>query len=96
MKELGGKMEYKKESEGSIDFESFETDTTMILDGGNEIFTWVGKKTKEREKKNVFINTVEYLFASKTRPFWIPISIVEEGQETKEFKKYLEVQKTII
>lgn len=81
---VDGKLFFEKDQEIPI-CNNLSQDQIYILDVGKEIFVWTGKWDEE-EKTKAGLFGVEYLYSSK-RGIWIPIKVVEEGNE--EIKKYM-------
>ena len=64
--------------------ESLDTNDTFILDNGEELFNWVGKKANEEERKQALAYCTDYMFRNK-RPKYLPITRYHEGAESEHF-----------
>ena len=64
--------------------ESLDTNDTFILDSGDHIFVWVGKKTSDEERKQALPYAVDYMFRTG-RPKSIPVTRFSEGSESDNF-----------
>ena len=64
--------------------ESLDTNDTFILDAGDHIFIWVGKKTSDEERKQALAYAVDYMFRNN-RPKSIPVTRMTEGFEPDYF-----------
>jgi gelsolin len=58
------------------------------LDGGAEIFAWIGKRASIGEKKNAMQYAQKYL-VNQNRPSHLPLSRILEGGENEFFESLL-------
>jgi len=96
-KEKGPAVQGKKEmfrvsdEDGSLDMDPVEgyskdllsSDDVMIVNTGDHCYCWVGKGASVDERKNGLSYASSYL--NKTETPFLPITVVAEGKESKEF-----------
>ena len=76
----GGKLEM---TEVPYSKEQLKTDDTFLIDRGDNIFVWVGKKASNDEKRFGFVFAKKYQSAEK-RNANLPVILLEEGQMQSE------------
>jgi hypothetical protein len=64
-----------------------EDDDVLIVDVGTEIFVWIGSTANKDEMKTAMKHAQDYLNESG-RPFYLPITRLQSGKETKSFMKW--------
>jgi len=64
------------------------SDHTYIVDFGDQICVWVGKKAQKKEKDNALLEVNDYT-GLYNRPPYISACVISEGHEGPEFKKRL-------
>lgn len=64
-----------------------EDDDVLIVDVGTEIFVWIGSTANKDEMKTAMKHAQDYLKESG-RPFYLPITRLQSGKETKAFLKW--------
>jgi len=57
----------------------------FIINTGEHVYCWVGKEASVDERKNGLPRASNYL--NKTDTPWLPITVLAEGKETKEFNE---------
>lgn len=78
-----GRMEFTVVAEGELPRACLESADVFIVDNKQHCFVWVGKDASIDERRNAMTYAHKYLM--KTKHPLIPVSIVAEGKETKEF-----------
>jgi len=85
LSDASGKLTFKKEGEGgAVNQKNLDPDDVFVLDGGNRIYIWVGKKATRQEKDKAMENAVEYMKANN-RPVHLQVTRVLDQHETAEF-----------
>ena len=80
-----GHMECTEIQRGKeLDKKNLDTMDCFIVDGGNAVYVWCGKKSNKSEKRDAMKNAVEYL-KLQGRDLNVPISRLIEGRESDEF-----------
>ena len=87
-----GKLTITAEGKGIIPKSKLDTNDVFILDVGNEVFVWVGKKASAQEKQMAMASAQKFL-AERNRPALLPISRILEGGENEVFITYLSGEK---
>jgi len=64
-----------------------EDDDVLIVDVGTEIFVWIGSTANKDEIKSAMTHAQGYL-AESGRPFYLPITRLQSGKESKKFLKW--------
>jgi len=90
--DASGQLKMNKEAEGIIVKAKLDTNDVFILDVGNEIFVWVGKKANANERKNAMGMAQRYL-KEKGLPNWLPLTRILEGGENETFTTYMSGEK---
>jgi len=85
----GGHLTFRKEAEGRITRNMFDSSDTFVFDLGGQIFVWVGKTTSALEKKCGLQMAVDYL-KKENRPPHTPIARIIEGGENYQFQSFLD------
>lgn len=62
---------------------ALDSDDVFILDTGKHCFVWIGNGASQAESQNGLSRAHKYL--QGTDHFYVPISVVHEGRENKEF-----------
>jgi len=82
-----GKTVFTKISEGTdIKFDHLNTGDGYIFDLGKHIYVWLGKGASTGEKKGAMKYAQDYM-REHDRPMVLPISLINEGKETPQFKQ---------
>lgn len=82
-----GHMEVKEIERGkTLNKENLDTMDCFIVDGGNSVYVWCGKKSNKSEKRAAMKSAVEYL-KLQGRDRNVPIARMMEGRESDEFWK---------
>lgn len=63
---------------------SLNDDDAFIVDTGDQVFAWIGRKTSQNEKRFAVKHCTDYL-VSMGRPVWTPITRVLSGEESSDF-----------
>jgi gelsolin len=80
-----GRLVLKEIAQGKAMQKSMlHTDDAFIIDAGDEVFVWIGKKASVKERKFALQYAENYLHEHK-RPPTLPISRVIEGSESAHF-----------
>jgi gelsolin len=79
-----GKDVFTKKSEGKIHKKDLDSKDAFVIDLGNQVWVWVGKKASEGEKSKALSKAHSYL-KGNDRPSWTPISRIVEGSEPPSF-----------
>jgi len=81
-----GKMEFTEVASGKISRKLLDNNDVFVFDSGAEVFAWIGSKATSAEKKKSMSYAQEYL-QKYSRPLWLPITRVLEGQENEVFNQ---------
>ena len=92
MSDAKGSLQITPEGKGIIPRSKLDTNDVFLLDVGNEVLVWVGKKASANEKRNAMASAQKYLL-DKKRPLALPISRYLEGGENEVFLTYLSGEK---
>jgi gelsolin len=87
------KMFKVSDADGSLDMEDVDgyskdllnSDDVFVINSGEHVFCWVGKGASVDERRNGLTYASNYL--NKTETPWLPISVIAEGNENKEFNE---------
>jgi len=79
-----GRMEIKEVGRGKLDKNKLDSNDAFIIDGGSNLFVWIGKGANKKEKREAMKFATEYL-KQQGRDANIPIARVLEGKEPQEF-----------
>jgi len=79
LSDSSGKMTFTKVAEGKINATMFDTNDVFVLDGGVQLFVWVGKKASKEEKSQCMKYATDYLKQQK-KPATTPVTRIVEGQ----------------
>jgi len=79
-----GKDVFTKKSEGKLSKKDLDSKDAFVIDLGNQVWVWVGKKASEGEKTKALSKAQSYL-KGNDRPSWTPISRIAEGSEPPSF-----------
>lgn len=91
LSDASGSMEITEVARAcKFDRDLLNGDDVFLLDGGTEIFVWVGKKSSKEEKQKGMSYGMDYLSQSG-RPSWTPITRLMETGETQVFKSFFGV-----
>lgn len=82
--DASGVLEIKEIGRGKLDKSKLNSDDAFILDGGSQIFAWIGKNASKNERKEAMAYAVRYL-GEQGRAADVPIARVIDGQEPQEF-----------
>jgi gelsolin len=80
---------FKKVGDGKLSQDMLKSDDVFIVDFGDQICLWIGKKASAQEKGQAMTCCTDYLGVHK-RPAWLSISVVHDGHEGPEFKKRMQ------
>lgn len=83
LSEESGEMKFTEVARGRVTRSQLDSDDVFILDSGKHCYVWVGSGASSNEKKNGLSYAHNYLTKS-ANPLQ-PITVIGEGQETKEF-----------
>jgi len=82
--DASGVLEIKEVGRSKLDKSKLNSDDTFILDGGSQVFAWIGKNSSKNEKREAMAYAVRYL-GEQGRAADVPIARVMDGQEPAEF-----------
>jgi len=82
--DASGKDVFTKKAEGKLAKKDLDTNDAFVIDLGNQVWVWLGKKASENEKKKALSLAQAYL-KGNDRPSWTPISKINEGNEPPAF-----------
>jgi gelsolin len=85
-----GSLKFTLVAEGKFDKSQLDSNDVFILDQGQEVFVWAGKKSSPKERKWGIQYAQNYL-AKFNRPLGLPISRILEGGENEVFQTSFEV-----
>ncbi|XP_072045734.1 LOW QUALITY PROTEIN: gelsolin-like protein 2 [Amphiura filiformis] len=76
-----GTMEFRQIAVGKLSRSKLDTDDVFVVDTTKELFVWIGRGASIDERRNSLTYAHNYLMAT-SHPF-IPVTVVQEGAETK-------------
>lgn len=76
-----GKLKFNKISQGSLKMSQLKSNDVFIVDGGIEIYVWVGKKASKAERRKAMPMVEQFMKEMKLNKF-TPISKVVEGTKS--------------
>lgn len=79
-----GKMVFSKIAEGKINASMLNTNDVFILDGGIQLFVWIGKRASASEKSQSMKYAEKYM-KDNNRPMTLPVTRIGEGQINQVF-----------
>jgi len=79
-----GQLTFNPEKSGEVKKADLDSSDTFILDNGDEVFVWIGKRASANERKFGMQQAERYL-RDNNRPLVTPISRVVEGGENSCF-----------
>jgi len=68
---------------GDLSKDVLGSDDVYIINTGEHVYCWVGKEASVDERKNAIPYACNYL--GKTETPWLPVTVVAEGSEPKDF-----------
>ncbi|TPX37064.1 hypothetical protein SmJEL517_g01111 [Synchytrium microbalum] len=78
LSDASGSLTFTKKAEGVIKKDQFDTNDVFVLDGGSEVFVWIGAKASADERKKGMAYALEYM-KKHNRPMNIPVTLIREG-----------------
>jgi len=89
LSDASGKFEFTEVAKGAaVKKDKLDSNDVFILDTGNEVYAWIGKKASVQEKAKALSFAQEYL-TKHNRPPHLPIARVLEGGENATFNAAL-------
>jgi len=86
LSDAGGQMEFKEIAAGkNINKSLFNSDDVFIFDRADHCFVWIGKNASVDERRNAM--SYGHNLLSKTDHAFVPLSVVSEGKENKDFNE---------
>jgi len=85
--DASGSLEITQIASGRLTRDMLDQNDVFLLDGGGELFVWVGRGATKQERAKGMDHAVEYL-KTHGRPEWIPITRLPGGGETPAFKSF--------
>ena len=70
----------------SFDKNNLKTEDSFLIDRGDALVIWIGKKVSAKEKKYARFYANRYITQQK-RSTKLPIYVTNEGKHSKEFEK---------
>jgi len=84
LSDASGKLTFTQIATGNIHRNSLDSNDVFILDGGFEVYVWIGLKASASERKKGLSFAANYL-QEYNRPNYLPIVRVPEGAENEVF-----------